>query len=411
MKNDKIVIIGGGASGMVAAISAKRTNPNAEVIIMDRMKSLGKKLLATGNGKGNFSNVKASPRFYNDPEYVEKIFSQVSLFDTIRFFDELGIFPKNDAEGRMYPFSDMASSIHGCLTTEIERLKIEVQFETEVKEIIKDNPKFRIQCNDQMIVCDKVILTAGGCAYPNLGSNGSGFNLLESLGHHITDVYPSLVGLVVRESTKQLAGIRLKGTVSLEADGKEIGFEYGEVQMRDSGVSGIVMMQMSVIIARRKVLHQQEEYVVKIDLMPSIQKNDIVDILKTRRLNQLHNPISSFFIGMFHPNLGTELFRRINVMDTNQKANTLTDKDMDQLANHIKALGFHFEDFYKFGDAQVSAGGAKLEEFFPETLESKLVENLFCAGEILNVDGESGGFNLQWAWSSGILAGKSAASV
>ncbi|HOI46619.1 MAG TPA: aminoacetone oxidase family FAD-binding enzyme [Bacilli bacterium] len=407
----KIVVIGGGASGMVAAIKAKETNPNAEVIIIDRMKQLGKKLLATGNGKGNFSNIKTSPHYYNDPTFVEEVFRQVSLFDTIHFFNKLGVFPKNDAEGRMYPFSDQASAIHDVLVNELQRLGIILYLESNVTSILKQESTFEIVLEDKRLLCDLVIICAGGKAYPNLGSNGSGYQLLQSLGHHVTPIYPSLVGLKVKEDTKQLGGIRVKGNVTLRTGNMIIGTEDGEIQLRDTGISGIVVMQMSVIIARRKVLGLNEMYQIEIDLMPTVSLADVNQMLNERKESIKDKAIGDFYLGMFHQNLGKDMLKRLGIIRFSDKTESITKSELTKLANLIKHYNFHFVDFYQFDDAQVCSGGIQNDEFDSHTLESKLVRGLYVAGELLNVDGETGGFNLQWAWSSGMLAGKSAAST
>ena len=405
-----IVIIGGGASGMVAAIAAKRTNTYADVTIIDRMKQLGKKLLATGNGRGNFSNIKTAPMYYNDPEFVDNIFNSVSLFDVIHFFDAIGIFAKNDAEGRMYPYSDQATSIHEVLIMEINRLGIIVQLETNVEYIEKQNNQFRITTHNGLIICDKVIVTTGGAAYPNLGSNGSGYELLKRLGHNITNIYPSLVGMKVEENMRHLGGIRIKGYVTLESNKEELGSEDGEIQFRESGISGIVIMQMSVIIARRKVLGYVEPYVIKLDLMPTLALEEIKNILASRQLTLKDRSLSSFFTGMFHNQLGKEMLNRIGIFDLTKQVFTLNDKHITQLSQLVKEVTFKFVDFYSLDDAQVCSGGVINAEFNPIDLQSRIIPNLYAAGEVFNVDGETGGYNLQWAWSSGLLAGKSAAN-
>jgi predicted Rossmann fold flavoprotein len=394
---------------MVAAIAAKRVNPLAEVSIIDRMKQLGKKLLATGNGRGNFTNIKATPSYYNDSYFVEKVFELVSLFDTLHFFEELGIFAKNDSEGRMYPFSDQASAIHEVLMMEIGRLNINVKLETNVDAIEKKNNHFKITTQNGLIICDKIIITAGGMAYPNLGSNGSGYQLLKSLGHTITKIYPSLVGIKVKENMKQLGGIRIKGLVTLESNGQELGSEDGEIQMRDTGISGIVIMQMSVIIARRKVLGLTEPYKVNIDLMPTLSVEDVSEILINRYITLKHRNLSNFFVGMFHNQLGKEMLYRVGVVDLNAQISTLNKEQLTALSQLIKQLTFEFVDFYSLEDAQVCSGGVVNDEFDPQTLQSNKISNLYAAGEVFNVDGETGGYNLQWAWASGMLAGKSAA--
>jgi predicted Rossmann fold flavoprotein len=339
------------------------------------------------------------------------VFQEVSLFDTIHFFEQLGVFPKNDAEGRMYPFSDQASAIHEILLSKLIQLGVEIQLESNVTQIKKEENQFHIVLDDKIIVCDCVIVCAGGRAYPNLGSNGSGYSLLQQQGHHITPIHPSLVGLKVKESTKHLGGIRVKGTVTLKSNNTILGNEDGEVQLRETGVSGIVMMQMSVIIARRKVQGYKEPYQVSIDLMPTLQISDVYSLIKDRVSSLKSKTIGEYFIGMFHPQLGKDMLNRIGIYDHGKQVQTMTSSQIEKIANIVKNYTFEVIDFYPFEDAQVCSGGVMNHEFYPTTLESKLVKGLYVAGEVMNVDGETGGFNLQWAWSSGLLAGKMAATA
>ncbi len=408
MKKPVLAIVGGGASGLIGGIfAAKILGEKGKVIILERMDRVGKKILATGNGRCNFTNLNTSVyNFYGkNPNFVEFALKQFSVFDTLDFFQKIGIYPKEEDNGKMYPYSEQASSVLDCLRNEVSNLGIEIISGFEVKEITQIGKKFKITSfSGNVLNSEKVIVSAGGCASPNLGSNGSGFKILKNLGHTITKLNPALVQLKTeKDIVKGLKGIKFTGNVKIISGKKVLKEEFGEVLFTDYGLSGPPIFQLSTISAMKNGCS------IVLDFMPELSKKEIFDLLSERKKNLNHLTMENFFVGLLNKKIGNVIAKKSGIEKLSFSVSNLSKDLLWNMANLIKEFEFKIVGQNGWNNAQVTAGGASTDEFDFKTMQSKIVQGLFASGEVLDIFGDCGGFNLQWAWSSGVLAGKSAA--
>lgn len=407
----KICIIGGGASGMMAAIAA--AEEGAEVTILEHNDRVGRKILSTGNGRCNFTNVRQEPCCYrsDNPDYPWQVISRYTSHQVIAHFRELGIYSRNK-NGCLYPFSEQASAVLDVLRMEIERLGICVYTGMHVSALEKKKKGFVITAfndhkSEQTFRADAVILSCGSRAASKLGADGSGYDLAKAFGHHIIPVVPALVQLRCREGFyKALAGVRVQGKVSVYADGKLLASDTGEIQLTDYGISGIPVFQVSRFAS--KSLFEKRAVTAELDFMPDFTVEQFENFLKHRITSRPDKQMEMFFAGLFHKKLAAVLLKNAKISAA-KAAGNLSEKEIADLVRTVKHFRTEITQTNSFEQAQVCAGGVDTSEICPETMESSLVKNLYFAGEILDVDGMCGGYNLQWAWSSGYLAGKGAA--
>lgn len=406
MKQREIIIVGGGASGLVAAISAARRQ--AKVTILEQKDRVGKKILSTGNGKCNLTNEYMTPSCYrsDEPEIVESVLAHFGYQNTIAFFEELGICMKN-RQGYIYPISEQATAILDVLRMEVEHLGVTVFTEQTVKSVTKKGDRFHVQTQNRRFPCDALILATGGKAAPALGSDGSGYSLAKSFGHRLTTVVPALVQLQCEgKEYKQLAGIRTQAKVTLYENDTFLAEEQGELQLTNYGISGIPVFQVSRYAA--KALAKRQTVTACIDFLPSFTKEAFYNHLKARRQTQGYKTGEDFLIGLF-PKKMIPVFLKKAGISFAVPAKDWNEKDLERLINVCKEYKTTVTKTNDFTHAQVCAGGVRTEEVVADTLESKLVEGLYLVGELLDVDGICGGYNLQWAWATGCLAGQAAA--
>ena len=401
----EIAVIGGGASGLMAAITAKKSGK--EVIILERKDRILKKVLITGNGRCNITNVNAniSNYFGKNISSVENILNRFTPQDTMDFFNELGIICDEENRGKVYPLSGQASSVVDALRFEAERLGIKIETEFYVRKIEKDGFKFRIYSEDRKkIEAGRVILAAGGQSYPELGSNGSGFELAKELGHSVTKLSPSIVQLKTeKHQVKGLQGIKTDVAVTAYGDNKKICTYDGELLFTDYGISGNVVFNISFVMP----LYKNVEF--EIDFMEKFDYNELYEMLKERKRILSHLTMENYFNGMINKKLGQFLSKVSGIEKLSKPVKDLNDSEIRKLCTVLKKYRIKILDTTGFKNAQVTAGGVSLDEVNSETLESRIVKGLYFSGEVLDVYGECGGFNLQWAWASGYIAGKNAA--
>lgn len=404
-----ILIVGGGASGMMAAISAKRHGANS-VAIVEKLDRVGKKILATGNGHCNLSNRNFSLDAYhgNGGSFPQKIFDQFALTETLDFFASMGLVSVSDPSGRLFPRSGQASSVLDLLRLELARLEIEEIFSNGVALLEKNNNRFELTTKPgNRFTCDTVILAAGGKAAPQFGCDGSGYTLAEKFGHTVIPPFPAIVQLLSDAPyLKQLKGVRCDVRLSLVSGNQMLHHENGELLFTDYGLSGIPALQMARIVY--PFIRDRKPVEARINLFPEIESKGMISFLKNHFSLIPHQSLSDSLAGLLHKRLIPVLLK-IAGMDANKLCGDLSEKELESLASVVTSWPVEIRGTKSWRDAHVTAGGIDTSEVDEETLQSKKTEGFFFAGEILDVDGDCGGYNLQWAWSSGYVAGLHAA--
>lgn len=401
-----VAVVGGGASGMMAAITASQNG--AKVILIEHKDRLGKKILSTGNGRCNFTNIHQEPVCYHsdNPDFPWKVIQQFNARSVISFFLQLGVYSKN-RNGYIYPNSDQASAVLDALRMEVDRLGIAVQTGVECQEIRPGRKGFNILADGEIIRADRVILCTGSKAAPSTGSDGSGYRLAKKLGHRIVPVLPALVQLRCKEKFfKSIAGVRADGRVSLWVDGQCIAADRGELQITNYGISGIPVFQVSRYAA--ELLYEQKEVKAVLDFMPDFTEEQMTAFLRTRASARPEKSAEQFLIGLFHRKL-SDLWIKLSGIPRDKTAGKLNDMELGRITAMVKAFTVSVTETNSFEQAQVCRGGVDTAEVNPETMESKYVPGLYFAGELLDVDGMCGGYNLSFAWASGYIAGREAA--
>ena len=399
-----LAIVGGGASGMLAGITALETNPDIHVIIFDQKDILGKKILSTGNGRCNLTNKNMSLDYFrsDEPQLISSVLKAFGYSDTIRFFENLGLLMKS-RNGYIYPRCD--------LDNRLKELGADIRRENAVTSICRTKKGFQIETGSEKIQADRIILSAGGKASSKLGSDGSGYTLVKSLGHSVVPVVPALVQLKVKDFAFQKAsGVRTDAKVTALINGRMAASDTGELQITNYGISGIPVFQVSRYISR--ALYEKKNAQVMIDFLPELEEASLRELFskKLQHLseNQKAKP-EDLLTGILHTKLIPEILR-ISGIRFSAKLNMIKGAELTRLCEVIKSCRLNISDTNGFDNAQVSAGGVSLKEVDMETMQSCITKDLYLAGELLDVDGICGGYNLQWAWATGYLAGKHAAS-
>lgn len=395
-------ILGAGASGMAAALAASE-NPETQVLLLERQARVGKKLSATGNGRCNLTNLHASEGGYfgEAPAFARPALSAFPPEETLDWFRSLGLYTVAEDSGRVYPFSDQANSVVDVLRFALNRTNITLKTGFEVEKIKKTPEGFRLESAGEGLSSDRLIIAAGGLAGTALGGSMSGYRLLMKLGHHATRLRPALVQLKTDwAGVESLKGIRTECVARVYRDETLFAESKGQVQFTQYGLSGPVIFEVS-----RDVGQGSGNWKCILDLLPEISEDD----LRKELFRRLETGWSAeeLLTGILHNRLGRVVARRAGVK---------TDRDlsagaMETVAELVKAFPVSITEPMGMDSAQVTAGGIRTEEFDPETMESRLVPGLYACGEVLDIDGACGGYNLQWAWSSGRLAGRNAGEI
>ncbi len=397
----------------MAAISAKRNNPNASVAVIEHNERVGKKILLTGNGKCNLSNVKVTPRhYYGVPrDFIVSVLKKFPDGFVEKIFSSMGLLCRKDKEGRVYPYSEQASTVLNVLRMELCRLKVEEICGYKIKKILKDTNKFIILSDENYnISAKKVIIATGGKSVKSSGSDGSGLNICKGLGIKVIDTFPALVPVKVENPYLNLvSGVRAKGKVSLFLDKKLFMSEYGEVQFTKYGLSGICVFNLSRFVGeffKHKTVNNKrcKSVDIAIDLIPEFNKEDIYYFIKEKAKIYEQNTIEEVLSCILNKKISAFILKNLLIKQS-VKCIDLDSNNMMKICDLIKNLKFSPTGTMPFENSQVTAGGLDFNEFDFNTLESKKISNLFVAGEVFNIDGKCGGFNLHWAWLSGYLAG------
>ncbi len=406
-----VVMIGGGASGLTAAIWAARSG--AKVTVIEHMDRVGKKILATGNGRCNLTNSKLDGTCYHcqDPEFPMKVVGQFGWKDTLRWFASMGVLCKTRMDTYYYPVSDQASAILDALRLECGRLGVEVCTGCEPEDIRFERKKgrslFFVTTDQGVFQGDSLVLACGSKALPSSGSDGSGYRLAESLGHRVIKPLPALVQLRCQGNHyRQLAGIRTEAGLTLYVDGEKAGQDRGELQFTDYGISGIPVFQLSRGASR--ALDEKKRVQMRIDLIPFMDMEETRLFLR-QRFNDFGDRLGEDFLtGVLNKKLAQVLLKQAQIR-LDRPAGEASRRQREMLLKGIKTYEALVSSANPFANAQVCSGGVDTSEVDPRTMGSKLVPELYLAGELLDVDGICGGYNLQWAWSSGKIAGSQAA--
>lgn len=372
MKNIKIAIIGGGCSGLFLANLLN--DKNVDLYLFEKNNKLGKKILASGNGKCNFTNISDLSDKYNNV-FANEIIDQYTVEETLNKFQSLGLIYKNDEQGRCYPVSECASSVLDCLKMNLKN--VHILLESVVKKIERTDKGYLLQYNDAEEIFDYVICCSGSCA-SNLGSNKA-YDYLNQLNLEFDKMNPSLVPVRVKEKISELKGVRVKCNVKLlDEFNKQIYEEDGEVLFKEDALSGIAIFNISSYVNRNN-----GKYKIVLDLSNGMKKNELINYLKIKS----YQPTQNIFKGFLNDKIAQY------ILNLNKVYN------IENLVNQIYQLTFNVTGLYPFIDSQVCNGGVSLDEM-KETLELKKYPKIYVAGELLNIDGVSGGYNMQFAWSS-----------
>ena len=396
----KTIIIGAGASGLSCAITlAKR---GGDVLVLEKLSLSAKKILVTGNGRCNYWNDNFNnENFYSGNKmFIEEVNTLENRKGVLTFFDNLGIVP-NIKNGYYYPYSMQASSIRDSLLFECKRLGIKIINDFDVVNVLKSDNKFIVKSIDKYYEADSLIIATGSYAYYK--DKTSGYNLCRKFGHKINAVLPSLVQLVGKDDFyKDWQGVRSNVKVSIYVNGDLKKEETGEIMLTDYGISGICVFNLSGIANR--ALYNNDKVSVKIDFLPEI--DDLKSFFDNRNNIISKRRMIDFFQGLINDKLVKIILLRSNI-SYDKYYDDLNDLEKDRLSEVIKKFYVEIIESKSYDNAQVCTGGVNVDEVNPNTMESKLCSNLYIIGEVLDVDGVCGGFNLGFAWLSGIIAGRS----
>ena len=406
----KILVVGGGAAGMMAAVTAARRGKN--VLLLEKNEKLGKKLFITGKGRCNLTNSAEVEELFNavvsNPKFLYSSFYSFTNDQVIGFFEELGVKTKVERGGRVFPESDHSSDVIRALEQEMKRLGVRISPGTEVKEILTEDGRAKgvRLSSGRMIAADAVIVATGGISYPSTGSTGDGYRFARECGHKVTDLSPALVPMEVKEwYAKELMGLSLRNIGIRITDGKKKLYEeFGEMLFTHYGVTGPVILSASSIVGKKLKEHP---LTLHIDLKPALTEEQLDKrVLREFEANhnrQFKNAVDSLFPAKLRP-VAIEL----SGIPEEKKVNEVTKEERLHFVRLIKDFSMTLTGLRGYHEAIITKGGVSVKEIDPGTMESKLVKGLYFAGEVLDLDAVTGGYNLQIAWSTGYLAGANA---
>lgn len=417
----KVIVIGGGPAGMMAAITASQ-NGN-QVILIEKMQSLGRKLLITGKGRCNITSSLTMDEFIkNTPGNGMFLYSAYQNFtnqDIIQFLKEQGLKVKEERGNRIFPTTDKALDVLNCFRKKLKELKVEILYNTKVEEILSETNKtieskvaIGIKTNHQVIKADKIILATGGKSYPLTGSTGDGYQLAKKVGHTVTEIKPSLVPLECyqKERCKELQGLSLRNVgmkIVDEEKNKTIYEDFGEMIFTHFGISGPTILSSSAHLVRYKNWEQkliERKIILQIDFKPALSEKKLDERI-LRDFEEVKNKQFKNSLDQLLPQKLIPVILEISKIHPDKKVNEITKEERHQLVSILKGFKLEIKGFRPIEEAIITSGGIKIKEINPKTMESKLVKNLYFAGEIIDVDSYTGGFNLQIAYSTGYTAG------
>ena len=400
-----IGILGGGASGMAAALFASE-NPDVQIILMERQARLGRKLAATGNGRCNLTNLDMKPEYFHgdQPDFSRWALKEFGVQETLDWFRELGLFTMVADEGRVYPFSEQASSVVDVLRFALEKPNITLKLGFEAEKVKRTSEGFRVESKEETVECDKLIIACGGLAGTKLGGTMSGYKFLRSLGHKCTKLRPSLVQLKTGwKGISALKGVRAECRASIFHNGVLHACSEGEIQFTEYGISGPVIFEIS-----RDACQGGGEWTCRLNFLPYDPEEMLHEALARKRNTRL--PASELLTGIVHNRLGRVITQSAGI-SAQRFVSELSDQELEAVCRAVTDFEISLTEPMGMDSAQVTAGGILTKEFKEWSMESRLVPGLYACGEVLDIDGDCGGYNLQWAWSSGRLAGRHAGGL
>lgn len=405
-KTKNVAIIGAGASGLIAAIVASREG--AAVTVYEKNSKIGRKLLATGNGRCNITNRDLTLTHFHgkNPLFAIPALKQFDYHKCYNFFNELGIELIEKEKGRLYPMSLQASSVVDMLIYEAKRVGVKFKINTDITDIEKINNGFLLKTAKHNDLYLKLLIATGSPAMPSLGSCDSGYDFAKSFGHTIVQPLPSLVQLISSAPyLKKVSGVKFNGHVKVLINKQNQCSTYGDILFTNYGVSGSAILDVSRPIST--ALANKNSVEVILDLMPLFSKEKLITLLQKRVKFANNKTIALYLEGLINKKLTTVIIEEANLPANINQANQLGRKDLTKIAYTIKNIKLKIIDTKGFKSCEVTAGGIDTTEIDQNTMQSKLQNGLFFSGEVLDIDGDCGGYNLQWAWASGYVAGKS----
>ncbi len=398
-----MIIIGAGAAGLCAAITSARAGH--KVTLLEQNNKIGKKILVSGNGKCNIDNKYISPnRFHSqDPDFIKEVLEDYDFGVVEKFFTSLGLELIEGKEGKMFPMSLQASSVVELLEYEAKRVGVQILCDCAVTSIAKETDTFTLESSQGTKTCKKLLLASGSPAAPQLGGSNSGYAFATKMGHTLIPRHPSLVQLCSEETwIKACAGVKVAGLAKLYANGEYISEKKGDLLFTNYGISGLAILDLSREVSTRLANFDYCE--LSLDLMPEFSKEKLTNLLLARVKNESEKPIDLWMQGVINKKLISIILEQSKSKVKTEKE--LNRKEINKLIHAIKNLQLSINGTKGFQGAEVATGGIDTTEVNAQTMESKLVPNLYFAGEILDVDGDRGGFNFHFAWVSGLRAGK-----
>lgn len=407
----RVIVVGGGAAGMMAAVFAARQG--GKVHLLEKNEKLGKKLFITGKGRCNLTNAADVEDLFqavvSNPKFLYSGFYSFTNDQTIDFFEELGVKTKVERGGRVFPQSDHSSDVISALSRELSRLGVEVSLNTKVKELIVEEGRVTgvLLASGKKMVSDAVIVASGGISYPSTGSTGDGYRFAKECGHKVTELLPSLVPMEVKEwYAKELMGLSLRNIEIRITDGKKKLYEeFGEMLFTHYGVTGPVILSASSVVGKGL---KKKELTLHIDLKPALTEEQldrrVLREFEANQNRQFKNSVDSLFPAKLKP-----VMVELSGIPEEKKVNEITREERSRFVHLIKDLTMTLTGLRGYNEAIITKGGVSVREIDPGSMESKNVEGLYFAGEVLDLDAVTGGYNLQIAWSTGYLAGIDAA--
>lgn len=397
----KVAVIGGGPSGVISAIELAKNG--IEVYIIEKKERILKKLLATGNGRCNYTNIDIAPKHYNEKEkFVEPALSEFTRDNLIDYFKLMGIEPTIENDGKIFPITLKANTVVNTLLEELESLGVEIYTNTELIEIFRDKNEFILKTGNGKFNAEYIVFATGGSSMPVSGSDGKSYKILEKLGHKKTKIYPALTQIKLNlKYLKQISGVKVVGKVRLIKNGELIDYKYGDLLFTNYGISGPPILDLS-----RKVNKSGGELFIEMPLINNIKnEEEFKKILYNRFYTLSHFTLERWLMGIIEKKLVNMVVKETGYERTTPMY-LMDEYDFEKIIKIILKSKFEIIGTKGFENSQVTCGGISVKEIDSKTMESKKIKNLYIIGEVMDVDGDCGGYNLQWAFSSGIMAAR-----